>query len=77
MIDFEISVQNTPHIETSHGGLRNFSLQVCIPVGCVQPACCPYLRECTARGVSAPSGGVYSRGMSALGWGRGLNPSKH
>ena len=36
--------------------------QVCIPVGCVPPACCPYLPACTAPGgvcsgwVSAPGG---------------------
>ena len=30
--------------------------QVCIPVGCVLPACCPYLPACTALG------GVCSRG---------------
>ena len=24
--------------------------QVCIPVGCVPPACCPYLPACTAAG---------------------------
>ena len=32
--------------------------QVCIPVGCVPTACCPYLPACTAWGVSAPGGGL-------------------
>ena len=53
--------------------------QVCIPVGCVPPACCPYLPACTVQGnvcfpgVSAsqgecllPKGGVcFPRGVSA------------
>ena len=30
--------------------------QVCIPVGCVPPACWPYLPACTAKGVSALRG---------------------
>ena len=34
--------------------------QECIPVGCVPPACCPYLPTCTAQGgVPGPGkGGV-------------------
>ena len=60
--------------------------QVCIPVGCVPPACCPYLSACTAPG----GGGVCSwgdvcyQGVSALGgvgWGcllpGGVYPSMH
>ena len=47
--------------------------QVCIPVGCVPSACCPYLPACTAQGegVSAPGDGdICSRGagdVCALG----------
>ena len=33
-------------------------IQVCIPVGCVPPTCCPYLQACTA--------GVSALGMSSL-----------
>ena len=40
-------------------GNRCVFSQVCIPVGCVPPACCSYLPACT--------GGVCSRGVSALG----------
>ena len=39
-----------------------FNKQVCIPVGCVPPACCPYLPACTAYGA-----GVCSPGVSAPG----------
>ena len=44
--------------------------QDCIPVGCIPPACWPYLPTCTAlrRGVSAP-GGAWSRGGGCLLWG--------
>ena len=38
--------------------------QECIPVGCVPPACCPYLPACTA-----PRGCTWSEGD--LVWGRG------
>ena len=31
--------------------------QVCIAVGCVPPACCPYLSACSAWGVSASGAG--------------------
>ena len=52
--------------------------QVYIPVGCVPPACCPYLPACTVqggvccRGVSAARrcllpGGVCCQGMPAAG----------
>ena len=43
----------------------SFLLQVCIPVGCVPPACCPYLPAYTAHRVSAPGGG----GVCSRGWG--------
>ena len=57
--------------------------QDCIPVGCVPPACWPYLPSCTAQGgacsggVSAPGGGACSQGEACLlqrgvcSWGRG------
>ena len=43
-----------------------FAKQVCIPVGCIPPACCPYIPRgclllgvgCLLWGVSAPAGGV-------------------
>ena len=34
-----------------------FTKQECIPVGCLPPACCPYLPACTA-----PEGGTCPRG---------------
>ena len=46
------------------------SEQDCIPVGCVPPACCPYLPACTA-----PGGGVSAPGRClplVLGGGGGL-----
>ena len=36
--------------------------QVCISVGCVPPACCPYLPACNAQGVCLLLGGVCFRG---------------
>ena len=38
--------------------LLNLTIQqVCIPVGCIPPACCPYLPACTVlKGVSALEG---------------------
>ena len=48
--------------------IKFFQKQVCIPVGCVPPVCCPYLPACTAQGkVSAP-GGLSSLG-SVCSWG--------
>ena len=46
----------------------NIVQQECIPVGCVPPACCPYLPACTARGVylPAPEGGVPGLGGTCL-----------
>ena len=41
--------------------------QVCISVGCVPPACWPYLPACTARGCLLP-GGCLLLGVSAPGW---------
>ena len=41
--------------------------QVCIPVGCVTPACCPYLPACTAPWGCLLPGDVCSQGVSALG----------
>ena len=50
---------------------KSYTKQDFIPVGCVPPACCPYLPACTAlRGVpaSGPRGDVYSQGgVSAQG----------
>ena len=42
------------------------SKQDCIPVGCVPPACWPYLPEYRG-GVPGPGGCTWSRGVSALG----------
>ena len=39
--------------------LKNCPKQACIPVGCVPPACCPYLPACTALGGYLLPGGVY------------------
>ena len=36
--------------------------QYCIPVGCVPPACCPYLPACTAPGGGLRLGGVPTSG---------------
>ena len=44
--------------------------QDCIPVGCIPPACWPYLPACTAPGGCACSGGVPAPGcVPAKGWG--------
>ena len=40
--------------------------QECIPVGCVPPACCPYLPTCTARGGYLPRGVYLPRGCTCL-----------
>ena len=40
-----------------------FAKQVCIPVGCVLAACCPYLQTCTAQGVCS-RGVCCSQGVS-------------
>ena len=37
--------------------IKHFAKQVCSPVGCETPACCPYLPACTA-----PGGGICYRG---------------
>ena len=52
--------------------IKGFDLQrqqECIPVGCVPPACCPYLAACTALGGGAVylPGGVGVLGVSARG----------
>ena len=39
-----------------------FKLQECIPVGCVPPACCPYLPACTAPGGVPGLGSVSGQG---------------
>ena len=50
---------------------QKFAKQVCIPVGCVPPACWPYLPARTVQGrVSAPGGVSGPRGGGAPG-GRG------
>ena len=51
--------------------------QECIPVGCVLPACCPYLPACTPRGVSAPVRAVCSQGCLPLVPGEGGAVSQH
>ena len=46
--------------------------QECIPVGCVPPACCPYLPDlpaCTALGGVSAWGGVPARGVYLPEWG--------
>ena len=49
--------------------------QVCIPVGCVPPAFCPYISACTAPGgVSAP-GGCLLPGVGVSAPGRGCIPA--
>ena len=47
-------------------GSQNKINQICITVGCVPSACCPYLKACTARGGLPPGGGV-GLGVSAPG----------
>ena len=58
---------------------KNNTKQECIPVGCLPPACCPYLPACTVlgRGCLLP-GGVWSGGcLLQVGclWFRGMYPS--
>ena len=52
--------------------IKTYRQQECIPLGCVPPACCPYLPACTApggctclRGCTCP-GGVYLPGAVYL-----------
>ena len=52
-------------------------VQECLPVGCVPPACCPYLPACTASGgVPGPGGCTWSRGVYLVPlectWSRGV-----
>ena len=50
---------------------RTFCYEIqedCIPVGCVPPACCPYLPACTVPRVSGRGGAVPGRGGA---WSRG------
>ena len=42
---------------------KNYNTQVCIPVGCLPPACCPYLPACTVQGGLSASRGSASRGF--------------
>ena len=53
------------------GSNNLFKIQVCIPVGCVPPTCCPYLPACTMVGVCSWGcllpGGVYFQEVSADG----------
>ena len=42
---------------------KKFKEQVCIQVGCIPPACCPYLPACTARGCTCPGWGVPGLGV--------------
>ena len=43
---------------------KNLAKQECIPVGCVPPACCPYLLACTAWEGGVPAWGcTWSKGM--------------
>ena len=41
----------------ARGERDNLYKQECIPVGCVPPACCPYIPECTAPGGVPCAGG--------------------
>ena len=58
---------------STHAGHTQME-QECIPVGCVLPACCPYLPACTVQGVSAtggllPGGCLLPREVPATGGG--------
>ena len=44
--------------ECFQGFIKNYQKRECIPVGCVPPACCPYLPACTAPGGCTCLGGV-------------------
>ena len=61
-ISIEFSAKCFPNRQMKkHVKIRSRNLiskQECIPVGCVSPACCPYLPACTALG----GGGVPARG---------------
>ena len=57
--------------------------QYCIPVGCVPPACCPYLPACTAPGGGLRLGGVPTSGPGGVSapwgtclWSGGVYPSR-
>ena len=48
---------------------KRFGKQECIPVGCVPPACCPYLPACTAPGeclLLGGGGGVPAPGRGSV-----------
>ena len=51
------------HTQSFFSYYSNLNKQVCIPVGCVPPACCPYLSACNYGG-----GGV-SALRSVCSWG--------
>ena len=59
------------HFDAAFG--KELAKQVCIPLGCIPPTCCPYLPACTAWGCLLPWGVCFPGGVSAS-WGAGLLP---
>ena len=51
----------------THHGLKKQEEEECIPVGCVAPACCPYLPACTAQGGRGVPGGTCRGGYLPKG----------
>ena len=55
---FVLNAKNSISTTERNKVLQKFYKQECIPVGCVPPACCPYLPVCTAWGCTWFQGGV-------------------
>ena len=59
-VSYNLSIHGQKHM-SMHAML--FSIQVCIPVGCIPPTCCPYLPACTAGGGGGSAPGVSASGV--------------
>ena len=65
-LPIQTSLSVVPNSQFVYVHVKNVKIsgkQVCIPVGCVPPTCCPYLPACTAQGgVCSGVGTVCSQG---------------
>ena len=52
-------------------------IQDCIPVGCIPPACSPFLPACAVQGDAGSPGGCLLRGVSASGGGVSQHALRH
>ena len=69
-----VAVPTRPTFSQFYGVFEKVGKQVCIPVRCVPPPCCPYLPVCTAPGGVCSRRGVCFWGVSACDPG-GVYPS--